>query len=373
MYRDDNLGYMRGTDRSIGIKLAALEKKLHQLFGKNDFKITITSGIQIVNFLDVTLNLANGTIRPHRKDDEVPLYVHQKSNHPPQVKKELPKMINKRVSDLCSSEEIFNQEKGIYEAALRNSGYDYEMKYEPENPDQGNKKKRKPRDILWYIPPWNDNCLTPVKYLFNNLIDKHFPRGSQFYVFFNRQKVRATYSTTSNMWGKIAGNNKKLLNPEDSLELKGCNCQGAAGPANCTMSGHCQTSNIVYQGDLDYKQPNPFTGNEEKFRKTYIGSCCTTWKRRYGNHKQSFSNPQANQTALSTEIWRLKGLNNTNFQLSWSIKKLARPYSRESKFCHLCLAEKTCILYMDKSTAINKKSELHGHCPHWLKHRLCSW
>ena len=111
------------------------------------------------------------------------------------------------------------------------------------------------------------------------------------------------------MWGKIAGNNKKLLNPEDSLELKECNFQGAAGAAYCTMSGHCHTSNIVYQNDLDNKQPNPFTGNEEKFRKTYIGSCCTTWKRRYGNHKQSFNNPQANQTTLSTEIWRLKGLN----------------------------------------------------------------
>ena len=163
------------------------------------------------------------------------------------------------------------------------------------------------------------------------------------------------------------------MNPEKCLGLKGCNCQNIASPDECSMNGHCLTSNIVYQADLEFKQNNPYSGNEETFKKVYIGSTCTTWKRRFGNHKQSFNHADGNQTALSNEIWRLKGLNNRNWKLSWSIKKFARPYSRETKFCDLCLSEKTCILFMEKSTALNKKSELHGHCPHWQKHRLDSW
>ena len=64
-----------------------------------------------VNFLDLTLNLAEGTFEPYRKEGNVPLYINKDSNHPPSIIKALPKMIAKMYSDNCSNEDIFNQHK----------------------------------------------------------------------------------------------------------------------------------------------------------------------------------------------------------------------------------------------------------------------
>ena len=51
-------------------------------------------------FLDVTFNLVVEKYLPYRKPNGDPLYINAKSNHPPTIIKDLPKMINKRLSDL---------------------------------------------------------------------------------------------------------------------------------------------------------------------------------------------------------------------------------------------------------------------------------
>ena len=173
----------------------------------------------------------------------------------------------------------------------------------------------------------------------------------------------------------MAGHNKKVLNPDSSLKVKGCRCQAAATAEGCSMNGNCQTDNLVYRGDLTYKEVNPYSHIEEEVKKVYIGSTCNTWRSRHSGHKSSFKLPQyETATTLSSEIWRLKRLHpNFDYNIKWSIQKLARAYTRESKHCHLCLAEKTMIMYMDKHTALNKHTELHRKCPHYEKHRLSSW
>ena len=102
--------------------------------------ITIDPFATTANFLDVTFNLEDESYKPFRKDNEVPLYINIKSNHPPHIKRELPKMINKRVSDLSSSKEVFEREKHIYEQALRNSGYNADLQYIEENNNAEKKK-----------------------------------------------------------------------------------------------------------------------------------------------------------------------------------------------------------------------------------------
>ena len=52
------------------------------------------------DYLDVTFNLATGKFFPFRKPKNVPLYINAKSNHPLTIIKDLPKMINKRLSEL---------------------------------------------------------------------------------------------------------------------------------------------------------------------------------------------------------------------------------------------------------------------------------
>ena len=65
--------------------------------------------MKIVNYLDVTFNLNNGTYRPYQKQNNIIQYMHVESNHPPNIIKQIPKRIEKRFSQLSSSEEIFNE------------------------------------------------------------------------------------------------------------------------------------------------------------------------------------------------------------------------------------------------------------------------
>ena len=71
----------------------------------------------------MTISLANGTYRPHKKRNDFLLYINTFSNHPPQKMKQLPTSINERPSKNVSREEIFNASKYEYKAVLINSGY----------------------------------------------------------------------------------------------------------------------------------------------------------------------------------------------------------------------------------------------------------
>ena len=51
---------------------------------------------KIVNFLDVTLNLSKDTFEPYKKENDIPIYIHTSSNHPPSVIKQIPKSISHR-------------------------------------------------------------------------------------------------------------------------------------------------------------------------------------------------------------------------------------------------------------------------------------
>ena len=360
-----------------GRQIEKLNKDLHKLFNDNGFKITIDPFATTANFLDVTFNLEDESYKPFRKDNEVPLYINIKSNHPPHIKRELPKMINKRVSDLSSSEEVFEREKHIYEQALRNSGYNADLQYIEENNNAQRKKQQ--RNILWFVPPWNDQVSTPIGQLFLKLLDKHFPVGHPLHYHFNRQKVKVSYSCMSNGYGQISANNKKVLYPESQLKEDGCNCRD--NPEDCPLDGHCKTKDVVYNADLKFNEVNPYTHRAENVHKNYVGSTSTTFKIRWGNHKQTFiREDKAHQSTLAIEIWRLKNINpNYNYDLEWSIATLARSYTAEQRKCQLCLAEKTKIMFQKVenrirgSQGLNRRTEIHRHCPHYEKFRLDRW
>ena len=83
LYRDDGLSIFRNKS---GTQLEKMKKKLQRLFKEYDLEITAESNLKIVNYLDVTFNLKDGTFRPYYKPDDQIQYIHTDSNHPPPPK-----------------------------------------------------------------------------------------------------------------------------------------------------------------------------------------------------------------------------------------------------------------------------------------------
>ena len=103
IYRDDGLMLVRGSKR----ELDRLRKKMEQLFATFGLKITTETGMKSTDFLDVTLDLDEGTFKPFRKDEQLPVYVNKRSNHPSSITRNIPAMIERRVSSRCSNAHIF--------------------------------------------------------------------------------------------------------------------------------------------------------------------------------------------------------------------------------------------------------------------------
>ncbi len=78
------------------------------------FKKEISSNIKIVNFLDVTLDLANISYKPFIKTNQNPSYINIKSNHPKNIIKQVPKAVNLRICKLSANEKIFEVSSKMY-------------------------------------------------------------------------------------------------------------------------------------------------------------------------------------------------------------------------------------------------------------------
>ena len=83
-----------------------------------------------MNYLDVTMNLEDGTYRPYRKPNDDITYIHCQSNHPPAIIKQLPVSIESRLRMISSSKEIFEEAAKEYQDALERSGFDHKLTYE---------------------------------------------------------------------------------------------------------------------------------------------------------------------------------------------------------------------------------------------------
>ena len=92
-----------------------------------------------------------------------------------------------------------------------------------------------------------------------------------------------------------------ILNKRETLNKKKCNC---INKNTCPLNGECQAENIIDEASLNSNKLN----YEEKHCK---GSCETSFKKRFGNHKKSFNNDQyKNEMEFSKEARNLKSTNN---------------------------------------------------------------
>ena len=132
-------------------------KKIIRAFKFVGFKIEISSIIEIVNFLDVTLNFSDNSYRPLFKTNQYPSYINVNSNHHRYIIKQTPKAVNTRIRRLSSNEKILHESSKIYIEVLKNSGFKEEFNQEAKKPKINNNN--------------NNNCklanINIGKYFFN--------------------------------------------------------------------------------------------------------------------------------------------------------------------------------------------------------------
>ena len=111
--------------------------------------------MKTTDFLDVTLDLEYNVYKPFRKANATSFYIDSRSNHPGYIKKELPKMVEKRVSSLSANGQIFNEAMQDYKQILTKSNYkngEYNFNSNINKP-----KRKRRRNVIHFKPPF---CLS---------------------------------------------------------------------------------------------------------------------------------------------------------------------------------------------------------------------
>ena len=147
-----------------------------------------------MNFLDVTLDLTTGKYKPYNKPGNIPLYINVKSNHPPNIIKNLPENISRRINKLSSDKSIFENSKDLYNSALSNSGFKDKIKFNPDYKRNISKNNNRKRKIIWFNPPYKSNISTNIGKSFLTILDRHFPKSHKLHKTFNRNNVKISYS-----------------------------------------------------------------------------------------------------------------------------------------------------------------------------------
>merc|ERR1712055_337384 len=107
-----------------------LRKDITKIFQKLNLQVKIELSSQSVNFLDVVMDLNNNNYHPYRKENAKEIYVNCKSNHPCVIKREIPKMIQKRLSSLSKSKDLFDIAKTPYQKPLTDSGHNTQLEFD---------------------------------------------------------------------------------------------------------------------------------------------------------------------------------------------------------------------------------------------------
>ena len=220
LYLDDGLIIV---DKGTPKKCDGIRKRLHRLFGEFGFRLDIQTDLKITDYLDVTLNLYNGTVSPFRKRNQDRRYVDRGSNPPIQVFKHVPKGIEHRLSNNSSNKESFERSKQEYEEAMKNDGL--ELEYRDREGSSTQKKTNRPRKISWFNPPYNMEVVNKLGKEVFKLFKRNFPSGNPLHKIFNKNRVKLSYSCMPNINGIINKSNIAKLSKVKNKVIAKCNCR----------------------------------------------------------------------------------------------------------------------------------------------------
>ena len=362
LYRDDGLAI---CDKSP-TEIETIKKEICRIFKENHLRITIEANLKAIDFLDITMDLRSGVYKPFMKPNNTPLYVHKNSNHPPNIIRNIPESINKRLSTISSNESVFNNAATDYQEALKSSGYHYKLKYDPpQQPNNANgtnrRKRNRNRNASWFNPPYSENASTNIGNKFLKLVDKCFPPEHKLHKLINRNTVKVSYSCMPNIKQVILNHNRATMKPNKTQDTPkdNCNCRRNK---ECPLNKQCLTTSVIYQATV--------TTQDTQKEDTYIGLTENTFKSRYNGHSSSFDNDNNKKaTSLSKHIWTLKD-KKIDFSVKWKIVAKGTPFSVSSKKCILCIKEKYFIICKPNMCTLNNRNELASECRHRKNHLL---
>ena len=181
------------------------------MFKNKALDITINCHKKIVNYLDVTLNLNDGSYCPYKKPNDETNYIHVNSDHPTSILKQIPVSIEKWLSSLSSPKNFFKETAPYYEQYLSNCGYKEKLNYrDPTSPNLITKRKKQ-RNVLWFKQHYSKTVKTRIGQFFLQLIKKHFPKDHKLRKIFNKSTLKLSYSSMPNVKTKINAGNRDIL------------------------------------------------------------------------------------------------------------------------------------------------------------------
>ena len=246
--------------------------------------------LKSVNFLDITSDFQNNVYKSYRKANDKPTYINKKFQSSTSLLKQIKKYIEKRLSEISSSNYIFNKSLKLYQDALKDSGFSNDLRYVENNNIANDGKWKQKQKIIWFNHPFSKSVKINIGKIFLQLLFKHFPKNDKMHNIFNRKTVKISYSCMKNIGSIISTHNRNILNP--IVKSYGCNCKVKS---SCPLKGECLTLKIIYRADV--------TNDANNDKKFYFGLADTSFKKRYINHTRDFKHEKyENRTELAKDI-----------------------------------------------------------------------
>ena len=154
LYRGDGLALLKNIN---GHRSGKIRQEFHQLFKESGLSLETKCNLNIVNYLDITLDLNTGTYKPYRKTNDEILYNYAKSNHPANIINQLPISIGNRLSNLSSNSGIFHEASKHYQNILNQSDMITNFN-RSENKSKSSKNSK--RNIVWFSCPFQKKSST---------------------------------------------------------------------------------------------------------------------------------------------------------------------------------------------------------------------
>ena len=153
---------------------------------------------QLKDSLDVTFDLYNSLYKPYRKPNNKLIYINKQSNHPPNVLKQLPKSIAKRISDTSSSKDnLINQ---FWLTIMHCTRVVLKRSWSIYLVTRGeNSQRTRRRKIIWLNPPYSRSVKTNIGKNFLYFLVKYFPANNEMHKTFNKNTVKVSYGCMKNM------------------------------------------------------------------------------------------------------------------------------------------------------------------------------